>query len=194
MKLSHSPKNGKTENIIPVHKKGDKQLITNYRPVSLLPVCGKVFERIIFNSFFVHLNNNNNLLNSNQSEFRPGDSFVHQLISITHNIYKSFGEYSLLEMRGAFLDFSKAFDKVWHDALLYKLRRMGICLKYFGLIDSFLSDRFQRVLLNGQTSKWSQIKAGVLQGSILGPLLFLVYINDLPEGLTSNVKLFADDT
>ena len=66
--------------------------------------------------------------------------------------------------------------------------------KYLGLIDSFLSDRFQRVLLNGQTSKWSQIKAGVPQGSVLGPLLFLVYINDLPEGLTSNVKLFADDT
>ena len=71
---------------------------------------------------------------------------------------------------------------------------MGICGEYIGLIDSFLSDRFQRVLLNGQTSKWSQIKAGVPQGSVLGPLLFLVYINDLPEGLTSNVKLFADDT
>ena len=97
-------------------------------------------------------------------------------------------------MRGVFLDLSKAFDKVWHDGLLYKLRRMGICGKYFGLIDSFLSDRFQRVLLNSQTSKWSQIKAGVPQGSILGLLLFLVYINDLPEGLTSNVKLFADDT
>ena len=71
---------------------------------------------------------------------------------------------------------------------------MGICGEYIGLIDSFLSDRFQRVLLNGQTSKWSQIKAGVPQGSVLGPLLFLVYINDLPEGLTSNVKLFANET
>ena len=70
---------------------------------------------------------------------------------------------------------------------------MGIYGKYFGLLDSFLSGRFQRVLLNDQISKWSQIKAGVPQGSILGPLLFLVYINDLPEGLTSNVKLFADD-
>ena len=97
-------------------------------------------------------------------------------------------------MRGVFLDLSKAFDKVWHDGLLYKLRRMGIRGKYFELIDSFLSDRFQRVLLNGQTSKWLQIKAGVPKGSILGPLLFLVYINDLPEAVTSNVKLFADDT
>ena len=82
-------------------------------------------------------------------------------------------------MRGVFLDSSKAFDKVWHNGLLYKLKRMGICSKYFGLIESFLSDRSQRALLNGQTSKLSQIKAGVLQGSILRPLLFLVYINDL---------------
>ena len=168
-------------------------MIKNYRPVSLSPICGKVFEKIIFNSLFVYLNNNN-LLNSNQSGFRPGDSCVNQLISITHDIYKAFDANPSLEVRGVFLDLSKAFDKVWHYGLLYKLRRMGICGEYLGLIDSFLSDRFQRVLLNGQTSKWSQIKAGVPQGSVLGPLLFLVYINDLPEGLTSNVKLFADDT
>ena len=113
---------------------------------------------------------------------------------ITHDIYKAFDANPSLEVRGVFLDLSKAFDKVWHDGLLYKLRCMGICGEYLGLIDSFLSGRFQRVLLNGQTSKWSQIKAGVPQGSVLGPLLFLVYINDLPEGLTLNVKLFADNS
>ena len=83
------PKEWKKANIIPVHKKGDKQLITNYRPVSLLPICGKVFEKIIFNSLFVYLNNNN-LLNSNQPGDRPGDSCVNQLISIAHDIYKAF--------------------------------------------------------------------------------------------------------
>ena len=77
---------------------------------------------------------------------------------------------------------------------MYKLKRLGICGKYYGLIHSFLNDRHQRVVLNGQCSNWSKIKAGVPQGSILGPLLFLVYINDLPEGLTTNAKLFADDT
>ena len=158
-------------------------MITNYRPVSVLPICGKVFEKITFNSFFVHLYNNN-LLNSNQSGFTPGDSCVRQLISIPHDIYKAFDANPSLEVRGIFLDLSKAFDKVWHNGLLYKLKFRGIRGKYFGLIDSFLSDRSQRVLLNGQTSKWPQIKAGVLQGSILGLLLFLVCISDLPEGLT----------
>ena len=109
----------------------------------------------------VHLNHNN-LLNSNQSGFRPGNPFVHHLTSRT------------------FLHLFKAFDKAC----------IGIYEKYFELLDSFLSDRFQRVLLNSQTSKWSQIKAGVLQCSILGPLLFLVYINDLPGGLTSEAKIF----
>ena len=77
---------------------------------------------------------------------------------------------------------------------MYKLKRLDICGKYYGLIHSFLNDRHQRVVLNGQRSNWSKIKGGVPQGSILGPLFFLVYINDLPEGLTTNAKLFADET
>ena len=120
-------------------------MITNYRPVSLLPICRKVFEKIIFNSLFIYLNNN--FLNSNQSGFRPGDSCVNQLISVTHDIYKAFDANPSLEVRGVFLDFSKAFDKVWHDGLLYKLRRIEICGEYLGLID-----RFQRVLLNPRFS------------------------------------------
>ena len=93
-----------------------------------------------------------------------------------------------------FLDISKAFDKVWHDGLLYKLKRNGINGDLLKLIESFLSDRYQRVVLNGQTSKWNKITAGVPQGSILGPLFFLIYINDLPSELSCSSKLFADDT
>ena len=92
-----------------------------------------------------------------------------------------------------FLDISKAFGKVWHEGLLFKLEHIGISGN-LSLLKSFLSNRFQRVVLNGQCSSWSSVLAGVPQGSILGPLLFLIYINDLPENLQSTVKLFADDT
>ena len=165
------PKERKKANIVPVHKKNDKQLIKNYRPVSLLPVCSKIFEKVIFNSLFKYLEDNN-LLNSNQSGFRPGVSCVHQLLSVTHEIYKTFDANPSLEVRGVFLDLSKAFDKVWHDGLMYKLKCLGICGKYYGLIHSFLNDRHQRVVLNGQCSNWSKIKAGVPQGSILGLYYF----------------------
>ena len=89
---------------------------------------------------------------------------------------------------------SKSFGRVWHESLFFKLKRLGLFRKYYGLIDSFLRNRHQSVVLNGQPSTWSPIKAAVSQGSILGPLIFLVYINDLPNELLSNPKLFADDT
>ena len=88
----------------------------------------------------------------------------------------------------------KAFDRVWHEGLLFKLECIGISGNLLSLLKSFLSSRFQRVVLNGQCSNWLSVQAGVLQGSILGPLLFLIYINDLSGNLQSTVKLFADDT
>ena len=93
-----------------------------------------------------------------------------------------------------FLDISKAFDKVLYDGLIYKFKRNNINSDLLRLIESFLSDRYQRVVLNGQTSNWKKVKAGVPQGSILGPLFFLIYINDLPSELRCSAKLFADDT
>ena len=91
-------------------------------------------------------------------------------------------------------DISKAFDKVWHQGLLYKLKQNGISGNLLEILTGFLKDRKQRVVLNGQNSLWANIEAGVPQGSILGPLLFLIYINDLPDNQSTNVKLFADDT
>ena len=96
--------------------------------------------------------------------------------------------------RQAFLDISIAFNRVWHDGLLFKLKQNGVSGNLLGLIKSFLSDRVQRVTLNGKTSDWECIRAGVPQGSILEPLFFLIYINDLATDLKSNVKLFANDT
>ena len=178
--------------MVPIHKKGEKNLKTNYRPISLLPIFGKMLEKLMFDALYNHLISNN-LLNPNQSGFRPGDSTINQLLSIVHTIYAAFDCNPPCEVRSVYLDMSKAFDRVWHDGLIFKLRRYGISGELLILIKSFLRNRKQRTVLNGKTSKWGDVAAGVPQGSILGPLFFLVYINDLTENLSCNVKLFADD-
>ena len=133
----------------------------------------------------------NNLLAPNQSGFKPGDSCINQLLSITHEVYSSFDDG--FEVRSVFLDTSKAFDKVWHERIIFKLQQNGISDDLLNILSDFLRNRKQRVTLNGQSSSWTNVNAGVSQGSILGPLLFSIYTNDLPDGLSSNTKLFADD-
>ena len=134
------------------------------------------------------------LSNPNQSGFRPSGSCINQLLAITHEIFEAFDCNPPLEVRSVFSDISNAFDKVWHEGLLYKLKSLGISGELYNLLGNYLSDRFQRVILKGQFSSWKPILAGVPQSSILGPLLFLIYINHLPNELKSNVKLIADDT
>ena len=143
----------KRSNIIPVHKKNEKRLVENYRPISLLPIFGKIFEKIMLDRLYNFLLQEE-LLNPNQSGFRPSDSCVNQLIAITHEIFKAFDCNPSLEVRSVFLDISKVFDKVWHEGLLYKLKSMGISGELFNLLENYLSDRFQRVLLNEQASSW----------------------------------------
>ena len=169
--------------------KKDKQHIKNYWPVSLLPICIKILKRLLFNELYKFFNKND--LSSSQSDFWPGDSCINQLLPITHKMYQSFDND--LMVRGVFLDISKAFDKVWHKILILKLSHNGISGNLLYLLKDFLKYRKQRVVLNGQNFLWKRITSGAPQGSILGPLLFLNYINDLLDGLSSNCKLFADD-
>ena len=143
----------KKSNIVPVHKKNDKRLVNNYPPVSLLPIFGKIFEKNIFNRMYNFLLNKN-LLNPNQSGFRPSDSCINQLIAITHEIFEVFDCNPPLEVRSVFLDISKAFDKVWHEGLLFKIKSMGISGELYNLLENYLSSRVQRVILNGQMSTW----------------------------------------
>ena len=183
----------KLANVTPIFKKENKQLVKNYRPISLLPICGKLFEKIIFNNLYVYLNSNG-LITSNQSGFRPGDSTTNQLLFLINEIHAAFENPKSLEVRAVFLNISKAFDKVWHQGLLFKLKQNGITGKLLNLFKSYLSDRMQRVGINGFYSEYSSIESGVPQGSVLGPLLFLIYIDDLQRNVKSNIKFFADDT
>ena len=121
--MGNFPSNGKKANVVPVHIKNKKQVVENYRPISLLPVCGKILERIIYNKMFEFFSENE-LISHNQSGFKLGDSCINQLLCTAHDIYQSLDDG--LETRGVFLDISKAFDKVWHEGLLFKLKQNGL--------------------------------------------------------------------
>ena len=136
-------------------------MIKNYRKISLLPIFSKIFEKLTFNSLFNYFIQNKPFTEC-QSGFISGDSCVGQLLSITHELYKSFGCNPLADARGMFLDISNAFDKVWHEGLIFTLKTHGI---YDDLLIYYLEDHKQRFVLNRDTSSWKNILSGVLQDS-----------------------------
>ena len=191
LRTGQVPSSWKEAHVTPIHKKNDPSDVSNYRPISLLNTMGKVLEKIVHKHVFNYFQDNN-ILTVLQSGFVPGDSTVNQLPDLYNTFCKSLDDSK--EVRAVFCDISKAFDRVWHRGLLYKLRRAGITGSLLSWFSHYLQDRKQRVVLPGASSNWSSVQAGVPQGSILGPLLFLLYINDIVEDIHSSIGLFADDT
>ena len=186
------PEVWKKAHVIPIYKqKGDKSSCKNYRPISLLSCVGKLLEKCV-QKHLVHFLNENNIITASQSGFTSGDSTIYQLLNIYDDFVSALDRN--IPTQAIFFDISKAFDRVWHRGLVHKLDAVGIrgsLLKWF---ESYLKNRTQAVVIKGSKSNFLNVQAGVPQGSVLGPTLFLIYINDLSNSIESTIKLFADDT
>ena len=189
--IGYFPEIWKIAHVTPIFKRsGSKNCKTNYRPISILPSLSKVCESIIHERLLSHCITNN-VITDRQAAYLKGDSTITQLLYIIHQIKTNLGKYNITH--GIFLDISSAFDKVWHKGLLAKLEQIGISEAVLTLLKSYLSDRKQCVVVDGVKSPFLDINAGVPQGSRLGPLLFIIYINDIVNDLESDILVFADD-
>ena len=158
----------KKANVVPLFKKGEKNSKTNYRPISLLSNVSKVLERLVYNDLYEHCIKNK-LLSPKNSSFKKGDGAVNQMLCLTDNIYKALDSGNSVAM--VFLDISKAFDRVWHKGLLFKLQCFGVEGLLLNWFTDYISNRCQKVVLNGQESTLMFTNSGVPQGSILAPTI-----------------------
>ena len=184
------PSQWKIANIVPIFKKGNRSNRGNYRPVSLTCICSKLLEHIIYSHIFSHLTKHN-ILTEEQHGFRQCRSCETQLIATVHDLAENLNCGNQTDV--ILLDFTKAFDKVPHGCLCYKLYHLGINGCLLSWIKCFLTDRQQQVIINGEISSLTSVTSSVPQGTVLAPLLFLCYINDITKDISSSIKLYVDD-
>ena len=192
LKTGSVPPQWKKGTVTPLHKGGTRHSEKNYRPITITSILCRLLEKIVKKSMIKHLDDED-YISDDQHGFRTQRSCLSNILLNLEEITNLLDQGNAVDQ--FYLDLQKAFDKVPHKRLIYKLKKAGISGTLLSWIESFLSFREQRVKVNGSYSKWQSVLSGVPQGSVLGPVLFIIFINDLPDNIsTSSCKIFADDT